>query len=256
MSGFGASSRNITLSEGAGKACSITVPPALDCAVAIMQIWLSLQQHDPRKVCSHIFGVGPVAHCRCVLQPDVAVPMDPFLGLSSILPRHHVRQAVELVLDVTKPLPTPKNLEVNLALIPPALDALYTQFELAFAGFLFDLTSSKDTVRYSDVGLLAALRLASFIHASAFLRDPTKQGPTSTRIEEILDRFVIVLAGVAAVRYMQEFLGSAVDEWVRKSRPLDSSISSMWLALKVLWSPAVESLARALVVGRADVSFY
>lgn len=171
------------------------------------------------------------------------------------MPRHHVRQAVELVLDVTKPLPTPKNLEVNLALIPPALDALYTQFELALVQFLFDLTASKDAVRYSDVGLLTALRLASFVHASVFLRDPAKQGPISRRVEEILDRFVVVLAGVAVVRYMQEFLGSAVDEWVRKSRPLDPSISSMWLAFKLMWSPGVESLARALVVGRADVSF-
>lgn len=253
MSGVSKSSREICLSEGVGKECSVSIPPVLDSAVSVMAIWVSLQKHNPCKVCPLTGHVDLVPYFCSVAQPDLTVGVEPFLYLNSLLPRHHVRQAVELVLDVTKPLPSTKNLEVNLGLIPPALDALYTQFELGLVRFIFDLTASTEVVRYSDVQPLTALRLASFIHMSAFLRDPGKQGPTSSRIEQILDRFVVVLAAIAVVRYMQEFLGSAVDEWVRKTRA-DQSIGPMWLALKVLWSPSIDSLARAVVTRRADVS--
>lgn len=159
---------------------------------------------------------------------------------------------MEVILDVTKPLPTAKILEVNLHISSVAIEALYTHFELGLVRFLLDLTHTSDTVRFSDVELLSPLRLASFVHASVFVRDPSKEGLVSRRVEKILDRFVVILAGVAVVRYMEAFLGGAVEEWVRKAR-LEPSVGSMWRALKLLWSPAVGSLSRAISDGREDV---
>ncbi|KAG8977527.1 hypothetical protein FRC05_001385 [Tulasnella sp. 425] len=211
LAGLSPQSQKIALSPDKVSGCTVPIPAALTSAVAIMQTWVSFQQLDPRT-------------------PEISVAVHPHLGLESVTPRHHIRQAVEVILDVTKPLPTAKILEVNLHISSVAIEALYTHFELGLVRFLLDLTHTSDTVRFSDVELLSPLRLASFI----------------------LDRFVVILAGVAVVRYMEAFLGGAVEEWVRKAR-LEPSVGSMWRALKLLWSPAVESLSRAISVGREDL---
>ncbi|KAG9014682.1 hypothetical protein FRB90_005210 [Tulasnella sp. 427] len=229
MMGCSATSRELPLSNVASEGCSINIPSALDATVSVMQIWAWFQ------------------------QPDISVKINPFLDLESITPRHYIRQAIELVLDLTKPLPSAKLLEVNLGLLPAASDAFFTQLELGLVAFMQDLLESQDVVRYGDLELLTPLRLAAFVHSSVFIREPAKNGPITSRIQSMMDRFVLALAAIAVVRYMQAYLGGAVDSWLHKARTSDGGRSSIWLALRVLWSPSVATLSRAVVAGRTDL---
>lgn len=244
---------DISLSPGSPKP-DVKLPSALTSAVSIAQIYLALQLSDPYKVGSCVLEAF-APHSLLSFQPNTPpVKVSPTCHLDDLHPHHHLRQAVEGILDVKTPLPSTKALESNMLLSIEALDAFFGSLEGSLGSFLNELTSSEQTLRYAEVEFFTSLRLAILVKGTTFMRDEGDPGPSFERVNSLMDRFVTVLAGIAVLRYMQEYLGGALARWTREESDKSSTRWEMWYTFLQLWKAGISGLASALSQGRKDVS--
>ncbi|KIO19117.1 hypothetical protein M407DRAFT_31239 [Tulasnella calospora MUT 4182] len=213
----------------------LALPSAVTSAISIMQIFLAMQLADPHR-------------------PDTPlVRVSPTCGLDAVHPHHHLRQIVEGILDVQLPLPSSKLFEANMLLKPEGIRAFFGTLEEALVSFVDDLTANEAAIRYSEIEFFTALRLALYIKGTTLIRDEASTGPSAERVASILDRLVSVLAGVAALRYMQEYLGEAASRWCREDCEKGSARWYMWFSVGQLWKAGMAGLASALSQKRQDL---
>ncbi|KAG9043125.1 hypothetical protein FS837_009966 [Tulasnella sp. UAMH 9824] len=228
---------DISLSPGSPKP-DVKLPSALTSAMSIAQIYLALQLSDPHKPNTPPVQVSPTCH------------------LDDLHPHHHLRQVVEGILDVKTPLPSAKAFESNMLLSIEGLDAFFGSLEISLGSFVNELTSSEQTLRYAEVEFFTSLRLALFVKGTTFMRDEGDQGPSLERVNSLMDRLVSVLAGIAVLRYMQEYLGGALARWTREESDRSSTRWEMWYTFLQLWKAGMSGLASALSQGRKDLFQY
>ncbi|KIO32068.1 hypothetical protein M407DRAFT_18884, partial [Tulasnella calospora MUT 4182] len=217
---------------------ALSLPSAVTSAVSIMQIFLAMQQGDPHR-------------------PDVPlVRVSPTCGLDALHPHHHLRQVVEGILDVQAPLPSCKLFESNMLLKAEGLDAFFGVLEAALESFIDALTADDATIRYADIEFFTVLRLALYVKETTFMRDEVARGSAAERVASLLDRFVSVLAAVAALRYMQEYLGDAAGRWCREEQEKHTARWEMWFSVGQLWKAAMAGLASALCQKRQDLFLF
>ncbi|KAG8963975.1 hypothetical protein FRC00_004341 [Tulasnella sp. 408] len=118
------------------------------------------------------------------------------------------------------------------------------------------MTVDDHTICYGEIEFFTALRLAIFVKQTALMHDEAVRGPAATRVNSLLDRFISALAGIAALRYMQEYLGDATGRWHREERQKDSARREMWFSVGQLWSAAMTGLASALSQKRHDLFLF
>ncbi|KIO20132.1 hypothetical protein M407DRAFT_30206 [Tulasnella calospora MUT 4182] len=216
----------------------LPLPSALTSAISIMQIFLAMQQGDPHR-------------------PDLPlVRVSPTCGLDALHPHHHLRQVVEGILDVQAPLPSCKFFESNMLLKPEGIQAFFGVLEAALESFIDALTADDVTIRYAEINFFTVLRLALYVKETTFMRDEAARGPVTKRVASLLDRFVSVLASVAALRYMQEYLGEAAGRWCREEAEKRGARWEMWFSVGQLWKAAMTGLASAVSQKRQDLFLF
>ncbi|KIO27619.1 hypothetical protein M407DRAFT_23184 [Tulasnella calospora MUT 4182] len=216
----------------------LPLPSALTSAISIMQVFLAMQQGDPHR-------------------PDVPlVRVSPTCGLDALHPHHHLRQVVEGILDVQAPLPSCKFFESNMLLKPEGIQAFFGVLEAALESFIDALTADDVTIRYAEIDFFTVLRLALYVKESTFMRDGAARGPATDRVASLLDRFVSVLASIAALRYMQEYLGEAAARWCREEPEKRGVRWEMWFLVGQLWKAAMIGLASAVSQKRQDLFLF
>lgn len=140
-----------------------------------------------------------------------------------------------------------------MLLTADAIHAFFATLEDALSSFIDTLTADEDTLRYAEVEFFTALWLALYVKETTFMRDEGSRGSSAERVGLLLDRFVSVLAGVAVLRYMQEFLGGTVTRWCREEPDKCSENWAMWFSVSELWKAGMTGLASSLNGKRNDV---
>lgn len=181
------------------------------------------------------------------------VQVSPTCCLGDLHPHHHLRQIVEGILDVKTPLPSSKAFESNMLLSIEAVDAFFGALEGSLESFIDELTSSEQTLRYAEVEFFTSLRLALYVKGTTLMRDEGASGPSIERANSLIDRLVSVFAGIAALRYMQEYLGDALARWTREDSDNSGARWEMWYSFWQFWKAGMSGLASALSQGRKDV---
>ncbi|KAG8928512.1 hypothetical protein FRC01_005833 [Tulasnella sp. 417] len=229
--------RNLSLSPSSPRP-DVTLPSALTSAMSITQIYLALQRGDPHLPEMPMVRVSPTCH------------------LDALHPHHHIRQAVEGIFDVQVAPSTGRVFEGNMPLGVEAVHAFFGVLEGSLASFIEQLTSNEQILRYAEVDFFTSLRLAICIKGTTLMRDEGDSGPSIQRVESLLDRLVSVLAGIAVLRYMQEYLGGALARWTREQPDKSGSRWEMWYSFWQMWKAGMSGLASALSQGRQDLFQY
>lgn len=173
--------------------------------------------------------------------------------MTSIDPEHPVVLAVKHILNPQKTLPTAKVLNVQFGVSPEANHALFDFLDGTLTSLMRAALQSVEVFLEGDVDVMQALRLATFLGGTGFIRDLSIMSEYTARSSALVDRLNIFLASLSLVRYHHVVLGGVAqafghDESIRVAERV------MWVLLKDTSIMAVRSMARAVVEGRSDVS--
>lgn len=134
-----------------------------------------------------------------------------------------------------------------------AIHSFFGTLEDALSSFIDLLVSNETKLRYTEIKFFTALRLALYVKGTTFICDEGTIGASTQRVRLLLDRLVLVLAGVAVLRYMQDFLGEAAARWWQEETEKGGARWEMWFSVWQLWKAGMSGLASPLAQGRHDV---
>lgn len=155
-------------------------------------------------------------------------------------------------MDIRRTLPSAKHIYDQILFGEEAACALFLHLESAVSDFIDRMVSSEDAILSANIDLLEGFRLAAFMGGTGFIRDVGKTQTNTVRTSAITDRFVSVLAAIAFVRYLSVVLVRVARLYCEDAQHHD--LKSMWEQVIVFYNSGCQSLARALVKRRSDVS--
>lgn len=158
------------------------------------------------------------------------------------------------ILDVDCALPSVKFIESTTGMSPGAVNTLLLHFENLLIDYTDRIISSPELILHGDLSLPQALRIATIVQSSGFIRDKGKFGHHCAQVRDISDRFTQTLGAIGLVRYFEEIIGRSIDLWWRENKS-NPKLQALWLRSEGLWKKGMKSLVRAITAGRVDVSF-
>ncbi|KIO28289.1 hypothetical protein M407DRAFT_22498 [Tulasnella calospora MUT 4182] len=211
---------------------SVDLPAALYSSVSILQLWTAFQRESTGNF-------------------DITFAQN--LGLTTVIPKHHISKIISLIFDASKPLPSVKFVYNQAQISAQAAGALFLQIETKLSEFMDEVVASEESILTSRLNLLQGMRLASFMGATGFIRDAGEIGANTERTSALSDRFVQIVAAVAFARYMKLVLGRVAELYVEATSRGETK--TMWTELLYLWNVGCSTLARPLVARRSDIFF-
>lgn len=173
-------------------------------------------------------------------------------GLEELDPEHHMTVVVQEISDPFYTLPSAKYVYDQLLVSEEAASALFLLLESAVSNHIDGMVASEESILEADLGLLKAYRITAFMRDTGFIRDVGEAKSNTLRTSALMDRFVAVLAAIAFARYMKVTLGRVAELYLKDAQQDDRQ--SMWKQLMIVWDIGCNSLARALVHRRSDIS--